>query len=445
MARPGELPYHTAQSGGAGCGMFHTAAGKLQRQLHQGEFDIFKHAPIFESDFIQVTKRGEVIDVHNRVRMVTVAVASTSPLLPMPDVMLLARPAASLEDRTGRPARAKGHKGSKAVELTRLLPLKFVRLSVHDRENQQLRLKLATGRSCYLQLCPAQSTRDNLFAHWEKLTYLLRPPVDSHSGTYALPAGDMVCVPGVEEETGVGEPDCAGWGDQDQVSVRSLHGPPEVAGATSAAFSGGQGLPQEPPKPIHVHYGSTSDISLADSPDPAAGARRERREKDRTLRTGHHRPPESRHTAAGDKTPRKLPSGRSLASRRASRDDRKDRGHGSLAGSGRGSGHKGPGHAPATKESRASRKPAGSLPAVSSGPTTKTLGRVGSFLQTVKDNLATRALASPRGRDPGPPPRPAGELSTEAIEKPAGSPQGPQAAGGVPLESADPGPGQGHP
>uniref|UniRef100_A0A667IJL1 Golgi associated RAB2 interactor protein-like Rab2B-binding domain-containing protein n=1 Tax=Lynx canadensis TaxID=61383 RepID=A0A667IJL1_LYNCA len=194
------LPYHTAHSRSA-VGMFNTAMGKLQRHLHKGEYDIFKYAPIFESDFIQITKRGEVIDVHNRVRMVTVGIASTSPILPLPDVMLLARPATGCEEHGGRgqATKGKGRKATKTLELTRLLPLKFVRLSIHNREKQQLRLKFATGRSCYLQLCPALDTREDLFTYWEKLVYLLRPPVDSNSSTYALPA-DMLCMPVFEEE-----------------------------------------------------------------------------------------------------------------------------------------------------------------------------------------------------------------------------------------------------
>uniref|UniRef100_A0A8D0T0G2 Golgi associated RAB2 interactor protein-like Rab2B-binding domain-containing protein n=1 Tax=Sus scrofa TaxID=9823 RepID=A0A8D0T0G2_PIG len=190
----------------SGAGMFHTTMGKLQRQLHKGEYDMFKHAPIFESDFIQITKRGEVIDVHNRVRMVTVGIASTSPILPLPDVMLLARPATGCDEHAGR------------NQLTRLLPLKFVRISVHDREKQQLRLKFATGRSCYLQLCPPLDTREDLFAYWEKLIYLLRPPVDSNSSTYAIPAGDMICMPVPEEEDrrSLAAADFQGKGDQDQ-------------------------------------------------------------------------------------------------------------------------------------------------------------------------------------------------------------------------------------
>ncbi|EFB15919.1 hypothetical protein PANDA_005438, partial [Ailuropoda melanoleuca] len=246
------LPYHTAHSV-SGVGMFNTAVGKLQRQLHKGEYDIFKYAPIFESDFIQITKRGEVIDVHNRVRMVTVGIASTSPILPLPDVMLLARPAIGCEEHAGRgqATKGKGCKASKALELTRLLPLKFVRISIHNREKQQLRLKFATGRSCYLQLSPPLDAREDLFGYWEKLIYLLRPPVDSHSSTSAIPADDMLCMPVFEEEDrrSPAGADFQGKGDQDQVSIRSLHVVSEVAGATSAAFAGGEGTYQDSHKP----------------------------------------------------------------------------------------------------------------------------------------------------------------------------------------------------
>ncbi|XP_042538267.1 protein FAM71A [Dipodomys spectabilis] len=236
------LPYYTAQSA-SGVGLFNTAMGKLQRQLYKGEYDIFKYAPIFESDFIQITKRGEVIDVHNRVRMVTVGIASTSPILPLPDVMLLARPATSTEDQAGR-GQNKGRKrrATRPLELTRLLPLKFVRISIHDHGKQQLRLKFATGRSCYLQLCPPLDAREDLFAYWEKLIYLLRPPVDSNSSTYAIPAEDTICMPSFEEEdrTSLTAAEFQGKGDQDQVSIRSLHLVHEVHRATSAAYAGGE-------------------------------------------------------------------------------------------------------------------------------------------------------------------------------------------------------------
>lgn len=239
------LPYYTAQSG-SGVGMFNTAMGKLQRQLHRGEYDMFKYAPIFESDFIQITKRGEVIDVHNRVRMVTVGIACTSPILPLPDVMLLARPA-PCDDFPARGQsnsnKGKKRKAGKTLELTRLLPLKFVKISVHKRDKQQLRLKFATGRSCYLQLCPPPESKDDLFSYWEKLIYLLRPPVDSNSSTYAIPAGDMMSMPFLDEEHKPSHPkkDHQKKSEPDQVSIKSLPVATDLSAISASAFAGGEG------------------------------------------------------------------------------------------------------------------------------------------------------------------------------------------------------------
>ena len=192
------LPYYTANSYRS-MGVFNTSMGDLQRQLYKGgEYDIFKYAPMFESDFIQISKKGEVIDVHNRVRMVTVGIASTSPILPLPDVMLLARPTKVCEEhvRHARTTKGRGRKSTKTLELTRLLPLKFVKISIHDREKQQLRLKLATGRTYYLQLCPSSDAREDLFCYWEKLVYLLRPPVESSCSTPMLQARDATILEG---------------------------------------------------------------------------------------------------------------------------------------------------------------------------------------------------------------------------------------------------------
>lgn len=190
MNSQSKLPHYTAQSSPA-MGMFNTSMGKLQQHLYKREYTILKYAPMFESDFIQVGKKGEVTDdVHNRARMVTVGIIRTSPHLTLPDVMLLARPTKVCEEHA-RHARTttkgRGRKPTKILELTRLLPLKFVKISIHDREKQQLRLKLATGRTFYLQLCPSSDAREDLFCYWEKLVYLLRPPVDSSSSTPTLP------------------------------------------------------------------------------------------------------------------------------------------------------------------------------------------------------------------------------------------------------------------
>ncbi|XP_019509516.1 PREDICTED: protein FAM71B [Hipposideros armiger] len=237
------LPYYTAFTYRS-MGVFNTSMGDLQRQLYKGgEYDIFKYAPMFESDFIQISKKGEVIDVHNRVQMVTVGIASTSPILPLPDVMLLARPTKVCEEhaRHTRPTKGRGRKPVKTLELTRLLPLKFVKISIHDHKNQQLRLKLATGRTFYLQLCPPSDAREDLFCYWEKLVYLLRPPMEScSSSTPTLQRGDTTAVEG---DKCLVTSELHGEGDQDERRLQKLR---EVSRATSSAYAGGEGIHQAP-------------------------------------------------------------------------------------------------------------------------------------------------------------------------------------------------------
>ncbi|XP_032090241.1 protein FAM71D-like [Thamnophis elegans] len=160
-------------------GLFNTNMGPLQRQLRLGEYNLLKCAAMFESDFVQVSKQGGILDVHNQVQQVRVAIAATSPGLPVPDVLLLARPVLlpqqlppTLQHRY-RP-RARNRK----FELTRLLPLCFVKITIHDQEKKQLRFKMVTGRTFYLQLCPPADNQKDNFDLWVKVVHLLRPPSD---------------------------------------------------------------------------------------------------------------------------------------------------------------------------------------------------------------------------------------------------------------------------
>ncbi|XP_011936370.1 PREDICTED: protein FAM71E1 [Cercocebus atys] len=59
---------------------------RLQRYLQSGEFDQLRDFPIFESNFVQVTRLGEVANE------VTMGVAASSPALELPDLLLLAGP-----------------------------------------------------------------------------------------------------------------------------------------------------------------------------------------------------------------------------------------------------------------------------------------------------------------------------------------------------------------
>lgn len=481
--------------------MFCTPKGKLQRQLHKGEYDLFKHAPIFESDFIQITRRGELVDVHNRMQMVTLGIAYTNPLLQLPDIMLMARPA-PLGSNDGQ-SKAKKRPGAKALELTRLVPLCFVRISVHSAEKQQLRLKFATGRSCYLQLSPALGSQNGQFAHWEKLVYLLRPPVDYGSSTYAIPATDLEGKPLLEgkEHQSPGPADFQGPGEPDQVSVRSVHGASDVAGATSAGFFGGEVTRPDSCQPVTGSWVATLDVkpmgldpdsmerslledtaaialdnldrqsvatpsatiqsqrgsktplvgTVPKSPDdcqlttagPESGCQavvettndtedlgkeplfsllpqeeeqevikvmarslhtpnqassnkrrqQEGKDEDRPGDSGQQ-PPETCQKENADLAPQKPTKSRSMASHRATREDKKERVRGSPGSTKRGDTHKGISHAPITKESRAAHKSSRSLATSSSGATSKRLGRIGAFLRGLTSRTVAASHAS---------------------------------------------------
>ncbi|XP_026576309.1 protein FAM71C-like [Pseudonaja textilis] len=162
-----------------GKGLFGREMGPLQEQLRHGEYDLLKFAPMLESDFVQISKRGEMIDVHNQIQTITVAVACTSPSTLVPNVLLLARPLFSPEEP---PPKFKFFSHpccpAKRYELTRLFPLCLVRISIHNLEKQQLRFKLASGRTFYLQLCSQPGTQGDLFGLWVKVVNMLRPPLD---------------------------------------------------------------------------------------------------------------------------------------------------------------------------------------------------------------------------------------------------------------------------
>ncbi|XP_028333618.1 Golgi-associated RAB2 interactor protein 5A isoform X3 [Physeter macrocephalus] len=135
--------------------------GRLQRHLLSGEFDQLRDLPIFESNFVQVTRLGEVAN------KVTMGVAASSPALELPDLLLLAGPA----------------KENGCLQLFGLFPLQFVQLFVHDESRWQLKVKFRTGRAFYLQLRAAPETRNREFGQWVRLLYRLR----FHSAQGAVP------------------------------------------------------------------------------------------------------------------------------------------------------------------------------------------------------------------------------------------------------------------
>ncbi|XP_055992988.1 Golgi-associated RAB2 interactor protein 5A [Sorex fumeus] len=148
--------------------------GRLQRHL-SGEFDQLRDFPIFESNFVQVTRLGEVAN------KVTMGVAASSPALELPDLLLLAGPA----------------KDNGRLQLLGLFPLQFVQLFVHDESHWQLKVKFRTGRAFYLQLRAPPETRDREFGQWVRLLYRLH----FHSAVGAVPFTQACSAPDFWEES----------------------------------------------------------------------------------------------------------------------------------------------------------------------------------------------------------------------------------------------------
>ncbi|XP_063158136.1 serine/arginine repetitive matrix protein 1-like [Candoia aspera] len=176
---------------------------------------------------LQINKRGEVIDVHNQVQMVTVAVACTSPSLLVPNILLLARPIYPPEEPPPK-LRSFSHPRppAKRYELTRLFPLCLVRISLHNPEKKQLRFKLASGRTFYLQLCPQPGTKEDVFGLWVKVVNMLRPPSDLSTKSHSkvkTPGRHETSTPPYRSKSPAGSSNL-----EEKVSIQSIYSASET-------------------------------------------------------------------------------------------------------------------------------------------------------------------------------------------------------------------------
>ncbi|KAF5922389.1 hypothetical protein HPG69_009429 [Diceros bicornis minor] len=130
----------------------------------------------------------------------------------------------------------KGNRLATTLELTRQLPLKFVKTAIHSHEKQQPHLKLATGYSSYLMLCPLQMQEIFLLAgktlftpqdHQWRLIAVCRPSWLRAQWTYLCLRQSLVAV------------ELHGEGDHSHVGIRSL---PMVSEVTSSPYAEGEGI-----------------------------------------------------------------------------------------------------------------------------------------------------------------------------------------------------------
>lgn len=134
---------------------------------------------------------------------------------------------------------------------------------LHNREKQQLLVKLATGCSYYLQLCAPPDKQEKLFGYWEVLIHLLRPPVEAYSSTHAVPAGDRFMS--MLKEMDSRSPNAAhfpGTGGQGEVSTGSIH-VLEVTAALSAASAAGERARQDFHKGMTVTKSASEQLNTA--------------------------------------------------------------------------------------------------------------------------------------------------------------------------------------
>ncbi|XP_048339455.1 Golgi associated RAB2 interactor protein 2 isoform X2 [Sphaerodactylus townsendi] len=164
------LPKHT------GSASWLVTMGDLQKILDRGEYLPLRSVPVFESNFIQVNRRSEAVYLHNRPNYVVMGVCASSPNLSLPNVMLLAHavPVTSQESISTCSSCSLPSYSEDELVLTRFLPLKYVKISVHSVKRKRIKLKLVSGRAYYLELYGVPQKQAFLFSQWVRLINLLK-------------------------------------------------------------------------------------------------------------------------------------------------------------------------------------------------------------------------------------------------------------------------------
>ncbi|XP_041059357.1 protein FAM71F1-like [Carcharodon carcharias] len=136
--------------------------GSLHKLLRSREYNLFAQSAVFESDFIQVTRRGNLVDIHNIPTLLTLGITASVPFLPLPNILIIA----------SRDSESKGKEREEGcMKITRMLPMKLVRLSVHEKVSRCLKLVLANRSTFYLQLQDKHS--NHVFKLWQELIHII--------------------------------------------------------------------------------------------------------------------------------------------------------------------------------------------------------------------------------------------------------------------------------
>ncbi|XP_020015594.1 Golgi-associated RAB2 interactor protein 1A isoform X2 [Castor canadensis] len=140
--------------------------GLLCQLIRSPEFNLFSNSVVFESNFIQVTKPGDWMDVYEGSTNVILGVTSSVPSLPLPNVLLMANVTWPQSPTWSTPGVAP------VITLSRILPLKYVELQIYDRIQRILRVRTVTEKIYYLRL--HEKHPEAVFQFWIRLVKILQ-------------------------------------------------------------------------------------------------------------------------------------------------------------------------------------------------------------------------------------------------------------------------------
>ncbi|XP_007078120.1 protein FAM71F1 isoform X6 [Panthera tigris] len=161
----GLLPVDGEPNPGVGLGV---EEGLLCQMVHSPEFNLFPDSVVFESNFVQVKKGRNWIDIYKASNTMAVGVTSSVPCLPLPNILLMA----SVKWHQGQSQTWNRPSKAPNIILKRILPLKFVELQVCDRLQRILRLRTVTEKIYYLRLHPDHP--ETVFHFWIRLVQILQ-------------------------------------------------------------------------------------------------------------------------------------------------------------------------------------------------------------------------------------------------------------------------------
>ncbi|XP_063097190.1 Golgi-associated RAB2 interactor protein 1B isoform X1 [Cavia porcellus] len=161
----GLLPADAEPNSGVGLGV---EEGLLCQMVHSPEFNLFPDSVVFESNFVQVKRGRNWINIYKASNTMALGVTSSVPCLPLPNILLMAsvRWHQGQSQTWNRPATAPN------IILKRILPLKFVELQVCDHLQRILRLRTVTEKIYYLKLHPDHP--QTVFRFWIRLVQILK-------------------------------------------------------------------------------------------------------------------------------------------------------------------------------------------------------------------------------------------------------------------------------